>query len=119
MLRPRTLTVLFAALAGLLCLAAEASAQAPRGISPYGGRYTPSRPTLSPYLNLFRNQRGPIPNYHLYVRPILQQESINAQYGAAVQQLEQGFSQSQTTPHGPTGIGSGYRNFSHYYSGLR
>ncbi len=70
-------------------------------------------------MNLFRNQRGPIPNYHLYVRPILRQQSINSQQGSAVQQLEQGLRQTQTTPHGPTGISSGYRNFSHYYSGLR
>ncbi|MEX2188649.1 MAG: hypothetical protein WD875_17710 [Pirellulales bacterium] len=111
MIRPRTLTVLSAVLAGLFLLAADASAQAPR--------YQPSRPTLSPYLNLFRNQRGPVPNYHLYVRPILQQQSINAQQGAAVQQLEQGLRETQTTQSGPTGIGSGYRNFSHYYSGLR
>jgi hypothetical protein len=115
----RALTILFAAAAALACFAGEAAAQSPRGITPYGGRYAPSRPTVSPYINLFRNQRGPIPNYHLYVRPILQQESINAQYGAAVQQLEQGLRQTQTTPLGPTGIGAGYRNFSHDYSGLR
>lgn len=119
MLRPRALTVLFAVMAGLAFLAGEAAAQSPRGIAPYSGRYQPSRPTVSPYINLFRDQRGPIPNYHLYVRPILQQESINAQYGAAVQQLEQGLRQTQTTPLGPTGIGAGFRNFSHYYSGLR
>lgn len=116
----RNLAVMFAVCAGLLLCSASASGQYPGGIGrPYPGRYQPARPTVSPYLNLFRTQRGPIPNYNLYVRPMLQQQSINAQQGAAVQQLEQGLRQTQTTVSGPTGIGSGYRNFSHYYSGLR
>ncbi len=119
MRRIQLLAVLTAAAVGLL-LSGEASAQSPQGIQrPYAGRYQPSRPTVSPYLNLFRRDSGPLPNYHLYVRPILQQQSINAQTGAAVQQIESTIRQTQTTPSGPTGIGSGYRNFSHYYSGLR
>lgn len=118
MIGRRLLSVL--ALAGIVCLfAAEAKAQSPRGIGGYSGRYQPSRPTVSPYLNLFQQRRGPIPNYHLYVRPILQQQQINAQQQAAVQQVQQGLQQTQTTVQGPTGIGAGYRNFSHYYTGLR
>jgi hypothetical protein len=70
-------------------------------------------------MNLFRRDRGPLPNYHLYVRPIQRQQEINNQTGAAVQQIESTIRQTQTTPSGPTGVGSGYRNFSHYYSGLR
>jgi hypothetical protein len=115
----KMLTLLAAAVAVFAIVAADASAQSPRGIGGYSGRYQPARPTLSPYLNLYRTQRGPIPNYHLYVRPILQQEQINAQQGAAVQQLQQGMMEKQTTVQGTTGIGAGYRNFSHYYTGLR
>jgi hypothetical protein len=119
--RHRVLTFTLA-VAGLLgIVTTDAAAQSPRGIQRAGtsGRYQPSRPTVSPYINLFRNDRGPLPNYHLYVRPVLQQQSINAQQGQAVQQLEQGLRQTQATPLGPTGIGGGYRNFSHYYTGLR
>jgi hypothetical protein len=117
MRRIHLLTLSLAAAVGLLlCNYAHAQQGNPR---PYAGRYQPSRPTVSPYMNLFRRDRGPLPNYHLYVRPILQQESINAQTGAAVQQLESSIRQTQTTPSSPTGISSGYRNFSHYYSGLR
>jgi hypothetical protein len=110
MRRIHLLTLSLAAAVGLL-LCNDAHAQQGNQ-RPYAGRYQPTRPTVSPY-------RGPLPNYHLYVRPILQQESINAQTGAAVQQLESSIRQTQTTPSGPTGISSGYRNFSHYYSGLR
>jgi hypothetical protein len=117
MRRIHLLTLSLAAAVGLL-LCNDAHAQQGNQ-RPYAGRYQPSRPTVSPYMNLFRRDRGPLPNYHLYVRPILQQESINAQTGAAVQQLESSIRQTQTTPSGPTGISSGYRNFSHYYSGLR
>jgi hypothetical protein len=111
--------VSLAAVAVLATFVVESHAQSPRGIGGYSGRYQPSRPTISPYLNLYRTQRGPIPNYHLYVRPILQQQQINAQQSAAVNQLQQGLQETQHTQHGPTGIGAGYRNFSHYYSGLR
>lgn len=105
-----------AAVGLLLCSDAQAQQGNQR---PYAGRYQPSRPTISPYMNLFRRDRGPLPNYNLYVRPLLQQQSINAQTGAAVQQLQSEIRQTQTTPSGPTGVGSSYRNFSHYYSGLR
>jgi hypothetical protein len=119
MIRRKLLPFLLAAFAVLAMFAADAKAQSPRGIGGYSGRYQPVRPTVSPYLNLYRTQRGPIPNYHLYVRPILQQQQINAQQNAAVNQLQQGLQQSQNTVQGPTGIGAGYRNFSHYYTGLR
>jgi hypothetical protein len=48
-------------------------------------RYEPARPTVSPYLNLFRENRGVIPNYQSLVRPQLQQQATN-QYQA--QQLQ-------------------------------
>ncbi|MEQ8848753.1 hypothetical protein [Botrimarina sp.] len=36
-------------------------------------RYSPARPTVSPYLNLLRENRSPVPNYYSLVRPQLQQ----------------------------------------------
>jgi hypothetical protein len=77
-------------------------------------------------MNLFRRDTGPIPNYHLYVRPIQRQQAFNQQQqmaieqqGAAVQQLQQNLIQVQRSATAPTGIGAGFRNFSHYYSGLQ
>jgi hypothetical protein len=58
-------------------------------------RYEPSRPTVSPYLNLFREQTGVIPNYQSLVRPFQrqieineQQRQIDAQRGAAISRLQ-------------------------------
>lgn len=42
-------------------------------------RYEPARPTISPYLNLLRENVSPIPNYYSLVRPQLQQQRINQQ----------------------------------------
>lgn len=83
------------------------------------GRYQPARPTLSPYLNLFREETGPIPNYHLYVRPQLQQQAFNNQFQSNLNQTQQQLQQVPRTANRPTGVGSGYRNFLHYYQGIR
>ncbi len=42
-------------------------------------RYEPTRPTVSPYLNLFRDQTGILPNYQALVRPLQLQNDINQQ----------------------------------------
>lgn len=56
--------------------ASEASAQQAR-------RYRPSSPTISPYLNLLRNDNvGGLPNYYSLVRPQLQQQTFNQQQRA-------------------------------------
>lgn len=58
-------------------------------------RYQPSRPTVSPYLNLFRQQTGAIPNYQSLVRPLQlqneanqRQQQINAERGATISALQ-------------------------------
>ncbi len=88
--------------------------------------YRPGRPTISPYMNLYRANPGPVDNYHLYVRP--QQQLLNTlqwqdqalqQQGAHLQSLRQevsGFGQRRIAT--PTGIGAGFMNYSHYYPGL-
>ena len=89
-------------------------------------RYRPARPTVSPYMNLFRENRGPLPNYHTYVRPMLQQRSTNYQQQFATQQLQQQVQalQQQGRQYGPaqvapTGIGATFMNRSHYYPGYQ
>jgi hypothetical protein len=95
-------------------------------------RYTPARPTISPYNELFRPETGPLPNYHQYVRPLQQQIAVNKQQQAVNRQqavfnteqdtglrnVQQGFRQLQTGTLPATGIGGTFRNFSHYYPGL-
>ncbi len=115
---------------GLLVLAASAS---------YGQvqrRYQPSRPTVSPYLTLFRPNNNVIPNYESLVRP--EQEALRfrqrqQQYdGHQSQQLNQLKSTVQVMqqPAGsselvaPTGKGSwfnrqggsSFQNTSRFYS---
>ena len=106
---------LFAAAVGL-----EANAQSPPE------RYQPSRPTVSPYLNLFRNNNGPLPNYYSLVRPQLQQidnqrrqQAINTQQQTQIQNLNRGLLQISSPQIAPTGGGSTFRNYSHFYPAMR
>ena len=55
-------------------------------------RYQPSRPTVSPYMNLFRGNVGPLPNYYSLVRPQINQLAINQQ--VLTQQVQQNASLS-------------------------
>jgi hypothetical protein len=70
-------------------------------------RYQPSRPTVSPYLNLFRNNVGPLPNYYSLVRPQINQLAVNnqvaaqqAQQSASLNMLQSQSSQQAVTPTG-------------------
>src|SRR4051794_29936304 len=73
-------------------------------------RYTPNQPTVSPYLNLFQNNRNgrfnkALPNYYTLVRPQLEQNELNQvqqqtieNQGNTIQQLQgnvQGLQQQQ------------------------
>ena len=82
-------------------------------------RYRPSRPTVSPYLNLLRNDNGALPNYYGLVRPQLNQQAFDNQITAtsrsqtlAIQKLSH---ISGNTVNGPTGSGSVFKNYSHFY----
>ncbi len=82
-------------------------------------RYRPQRPTVSPYLNLLRNDNGPVPNYYSLVRPQLNQQAFDNRIASAarlqslsIQKLEDIAERGAT---GPTGTGSVYRNLSHFY----
>ena len=45
-------------------------------------------PTLSPYLNLLRNDEGGgLPNYHTFVRPVLEQQESNRRQQQQLQRL--------------------------------
>lgn len=75
-------TAVLAAVLAALATASESSAQVRQ-------RYTPSRPTVSPYLNLLRTNASPVPNYYAIVRPQLQQNDFQRQ------QTELQFQQNQ------------------------
>ena len=84
-------------------------------------RYEPSRPTVSPYLNLFRNDgldNRFLPNYHSLVRPLQQQQRANQTQQRLLQRQTQAIEQLQSNVQGiqqrqaagplvaPTGKGS-------------
>lgn len=85
-------------------------------------RYQPSRPTVSPYLNLLRNDSGAIPNYYSLVRPQQQQIATNQQQQIELtrqrQQLESlnnNLLRVQEPTIRATGIGSGFQDYSHFF----
>ena len=66
-----------------------------------GQRYEPSTPTVSPYLNLFQNNRNgrqfnsALPNYYSLVRPRLQQQQTNQNQQQLIQQQSRTIGQLQ------------------------
>jgi hypothetical protein len=107
----------------LLC-ASAAPAHAQRGSSPYF-----QRPTLSPYFELFRRDSAPLGTYHSFYRPRVRlQDTLSRQYAdlqrqqASIRSLREQVSQvseaQRTGAVRPTGTGSVFMNYSHYYPGL-
>jgi hypothetical protein len=105
-------------------------------INPGGGQQRGSKPfanvqrqpTLSPYLNLLRNDgddMGGLPNYHTFVRPMLDQQQTNRRTNKRIQGLGQEVQavnrQLAQQPTGaselrPTGHQTVFMNHSHYYT---
>jgi hypothetical protein len=81
-------------------------------------------PVFSPYLDLFRANPGPLPNYYQFVRPkqelLKTLQSQNTQLErqrASLGSLRQQVDIMERQPGAaPTGIGGGFMNYSHYYS---
>jgi hypothetical protein len=123
----RKLSALLTTVAGcMVLLAAEASfAQAPSPSNrQYPARYQPSRPTVSPYLNLFRNGNSAAMNYQTLVRPQINQENTNQQERTAVQRLQRQLGDVSQTVYGAaaarsmrtTGHRTVFLDYSHYYT---
>ncbi|MDZ4820461.1 MAG: hypothetical protein SGJ20_15955 [Planctomycetota bacterium] len=98
-------------------LAAEVNAQIPS--------YRPSRPVVSPYINLLQRGGGPLPNYFTYVRPILDQNIVNQQQQTAImqnqrtmQQMEGQVLRMQESNARPTGAAgpAGFMNHTQFFS---
>lgn len=111
----RNLTISTALIASMLYLSAESCAQPPR--------YRPQRPTVSPYLNLLRNDDAGVPNYYSLVRPQLDQLSYHRSVTKFAQSTDLAIrdltSIAGKTETGPTGTGGVYNNLSHFYPAKR
>jgi len=117
----RGLLVVGLSVAGVLvCLvpAAPAQQRVPR--------YRPSTPTFSPYFGLFRQDSGLLPNYYTFVRPeqqlrqsLRRGEARLRRQGADLGSLQRQvsvFEREVLAP--PTGTGSVFMDYSHYYPAL-
>jgi len=114
-------TVQFALLSALL-LGMATTAQAQNFRSP---RYVAPRPSISPWLDLERQDNGgPLDNYNALVRP--KQRTIDklGRQGFAIRQQRQAIyglgSQLQQRPAGirPTGTHSSFMNYSHFFPAM-
>lgn len=89
-------------------------------------RYVPSRPTVSPYLNLLRNDASAATNYYTLVRPQLDQQALNYQQQMMINEQSEEIRQLQSqrvesqklvvrVPQGNGRSGSVYNDRSHFY----
>ena len=104
---------------------------APRAAPSQVPRYTPSSPTVSPYVNLLNRNGSVASNYFGLVRPLEHQQAVNAAqsqtaYSQAqqikeVQEQQNAFEQPTVKPTGTTawfqnmGTTSPFQVNSHYY----
>jgi hypothetical protein len=85
-------------------------------------RYYPQNGPISPWMNIFQRQPGPLDNYHSYVRPEFQLRNTLGMQNAALQQQAAGLQlvgqNQQAGQIAATGTGSVFMNLSHYYPSL-
>jgi hypothetical protein len=106
-------------LAFLAFMPATATAQQGYYVPPGGSPF-------SPYLDLYRRDTGLLNQYYNFIIPRRQlTETLNQQRAAITNlqtQVQSNRAQLRPTPTariGPTGVGSVYMNYSHYYGGSR
>ncbi len=102
------------------------AAPAAFGQSPLSGNYQPPQPIFSPWLNLYQHNTGALDNYHTYVQPEMQLRDTLQQQGASLQRQntrlslfeEQVSDLEKASGMHPTGVGSVYMSYSHFYPTL-
>ena len=85
--------------------------------------YRPSRPTLSPWFGLYQYNPGPLSNYRQHVLPEIErrdtlrrQDLAIGRQSAGLRSLGQQMSRfERASSMRPTGTGSVFMNYSHYY----
>lgn len=77
------------------------------------------RPTVSPYLNLYRQDSQGLPTYQTLVRPQVQQQRVNQVQETEITQLRSQLATERASAAQPlpqTGHVSYFRHYSHFYS---
>ncbi|MEO1497162.1 MAG: hypothetical protein AAFV43_08440 [Planctomycetota bacterium] len=75
-------------------------------------------PTLSPYLNLYRDETDDaIPNYYAFVRPQQRQIEMNQQQARELNTLRQRVRQAQNASPAAGNVGGRFNNTGRFYQG--
>ncbi len=78
------------------------------------------KPTVSPYLNLLNGGDANVTNYQSLVRPMVNQNRVNAQARSAIANLQHPSSGPQGSENmRATGHQAVFQNYSHYYPGKK
>ncbi len=109
-MRAILLPLLLAAM--LLSGAAEALAQAPQNRS---SRYSPSRPTISPWLYLPRGGTGGVPSYYAWVRPQFDLQRREQLIDGEIQSMQGQILREPTRGAGAPSSAASYFNYGHFY----
>lgn len=111
----RRLLIVFAIGCAMFSVSRSASAQRTRP-------YQSSRPTTSPYLNLYRSDSAVVDNYNAFVRPEMEMRSVierqqNAlsRQGTEIGAIQQRMLRPQRSAARSTSAGV-FMNYLHYYS---
>jgi hypothetical protein len=85
-------------------------------------RYYPTSGPISPWMNMWQRKPGPLDNYHQYVQPemhlqgvISQQHNALSRNTAGIQVLGEQIGKNREIPVQPTGTGSVFMQYSHYF----
>jgi hypothetical protein len=114
-LRPTCLLVVTLAVVGG---AGSAAAQG-RGDRGSAARARIQRPTVSPYMNLYRQDAQGLPTYQTLVRPQVQQQGVNQLQQTEITQLRSQLASQRAQQQQPlptTGHVTYFRNYGHYFS---
>ena len=120
-----------ATLLGLLSVALAWSTLPAAAQPPVRRRYVPRRPTMSPYLDYFRRDTGLLDPYNLFrkrnvrLNQAFEQQRRQLQYQQyqlnqtrlQFEQVQQAQRQMRASGATPTGHGSTFMNYSHYFGG--
>lgn len=103
--------ICFAVFAGMGLASSTLSAQ---GTTRRGDEFR--SPTVSPYLDLLRQDSGYLPNYHTFVRPKIETRRQQIGQWQSINQLQRRVSTFQQQGEiRPTGQGGYFNNYLHYY----
>jgi hypothetical protein len=91
-----------------------------------GGIPTPGGPRLSPWLNLYQRNSGPVDNYHMFVQPAQELRNTLQYQQMGIQRNTTGLStvseqfsstaESYYAPASPTGNGAGFMNYNRFFN---